>query len=239
MKRLAAGLALLGMMANVFASDEQPLAGATLLLIGESHMSINGYLVSNLPDELVAQGAKVFSYGACGASAGDWLKVKSVPCAATRVDTGTIKERPADVASTQLIGSLIDKHHPDLLVIIMGDTMASYDNKEIPKSWVWQSVSGLTKEIKTKGTRCVWVGPAWGQDGGKYKKTNARAKEFSDYLSTLVAPCTYIDSLTFSKPGEWKTFDGQHFDKWGYENWAKHITQSITAPDILSTFKHD
>lgn len=235
MKQLLAISTLFFLSQNTYAAP--PLTGHTLLVLGESHMSINNYLVSNLPDELVQQGAKVFSYGACGASAGDWLKTKSVPCAATRVDTGTIKERPADIASTQPIGGLIAKHHPDLIVLIMGDTMASYDNKEIPKSWVWQSVSSLTQEIKSQGIRCVWVGPAWGQDGGKYKKTNARVKEFSDYLSTLVAPCTYIDSLKFSKIGDWKTFDGQHFDKWGYENWAKSITSAIISPEILSTLK--
>lgn len=236
MKKLFAGLSLL-FASGAYASPAQPLAGLNILVIGESHMSISNYLIGNLPDDLVEKGAKVYSYGACGASAGDWLKAKSVPCGATRVDTGPIRERPADIASTQPISSLIEKHHPNLIVLIMGDTMASYDNKEIPKSWVWQSVSSLTHEIKAQGTRCVWVGPAWGQDGGKYKKTNARVKEFSDYLSTLVSPCTYIDSLTLAKAGEWKTFDGEHFDKWGYEHWARGITDAITSPEILQSIK--
>jgi len=38
-----------------------------------------------------------------------------------------------------------------------------------------------------------------------------------------VAPCTYIDSLTFSKPGEWGTTDGQHFTVAGYKSWANAI----------------
>lgn len=237
MSKLLVGVALLALGESAFAVSPPPLTGMTILVLGESHMSINDHLIATLPDELALQGAKIFSYGACGASAGDWLKAKSVPCGAYRIDTGNIKERPADIASTQPIGNLINKHHPNLIVLVIGDTMASYDNKEIPKSWVWQGVSALSKEIKTQGTRCVWVGPAWGQDGGKYKKTNARAKEFSDYLSTLVAPCTYIDSLAFSKPGEWKTLDGQHFDKWGYEGWAKGITNAILSPGILPTLK--
>jgi hypothetical protein len=236
MKTLTIGLFMLALSASVFAANTPPLAGRTILVLGESHMSINNYLVSDLPDDLVEQGAKVYSYGACGASAGDWLKTKHVPCAASRVDTGPIKERPADIASTQPIDNLIKKHQPNLILLVMGDTMASYDNKEIPKSWVWQSVSSLTADIKAQGIRCVWVGPAWGEDGGKYKKTNARVKEFSAYLSTIVAPCTYIDSLAFSKIGEWKTFDGQHFDKWGYEHWARSITDAIISPDMLSTF---
>jgi hypothetical protein len=237
MKLLLTGLAILLLGQSAYAANSTPLSGVTILVLGESHMSINNYLVSDLPNDLVEEGAKVFSYGACGASAGDWLKVKSVPCGASRVDTGPVRERPADIARTEPITKLIAKHHPNLILLIMGDTMASYDNKEIPKSWVWQSVSSLTKVIKEDGTRCVWVGPAWGEDGGKYKKTNVRVKEFSDYLSTIVAPCTYIDSLTFSKIGEWKTFDGQHFDKWGYEHWAKSITDALIDPAILNTIK--
>lgn len=157
------------------------LNGVKILLLGESHMAINGFLISSLPDELVQQGAEVFTYGACGASAGDWLTAKSVPCSGYRKDLGPIRERPADIAKTIPIDKLIEKHHPDLLLLVMGDTMASYDNKIIPKSWVWQSVSALTREIKKQGTRCVWVGPAWGEDGGKYQKTNARVTEFSEY----------------------------------------------------------
>lgn len=213
------------------------LAGLTVLVLGESHMSMNDHLISTLPDNLVMQGAHVYSYGACGASAGDWLTSKSVPCSGFRVDDGTVKERPADIARTQPVGTLIDKHHPNLIVLVIGDTMASYGTTPMPKSWIWQGVSSLTKEIKSHGTRCVWVGPPWGKDGGKYKKTDERVKEFSDYLSTLVAPCTYVDSLTFSKPGEWNTLDGQHFDKAGYEKWGKSITDAITSEEILPTLQ--
>ena len=214
------------------------LAGLVVMVIGESHMSLNDHLISTLPDDLAQQGAKVVSFGACGASAGDWLKAKSVPCSGFRIDTGPVRERPADIAATQPIGKLLDKYHPNLLVVVIGDTMASYGTTPMPKSWIWQGVSALTKEIKEHGTRCVWVGPAWGEDGGKYKKTNQRAKEFSDYLSTIVAPCTYVDSLTFAKIGDWKTLDGQHFNRAGYEAWAQGITNAITAPDILSTIPH-
>lgn len=213
------------------------LAGLVVLVIGESHMVFNNHLITTLPDELAAQGAKVVSFGACGASAADWLVQKKVTCTGFRVDTGPVRERPADVSFTQPIGKLIDKHHPDLIVVVIGDTMASYDTTPMPKSWIWEGVSGLTKEIKSHGTRCVWVGPVWGEDGGKYKKTNARAKEFSDYLSTLVAPCTYVDSLAFSKIGEWKTDDGEHLLKHGYEGWAKGITEAIVSPAILPTLK--
>lgn len=214
------------------------LAGLTVLVLGESHMSMNDHLISTLPDNLVMQGAKVYSYGACGASAGDWLTAKSVPCSGLRVDDGPVRERPADIARTEPVTSLLDKHHPDLVLVVIGDTMASYGTTPMPKSWIWQSVSALTKELKSHGTRCVWVGPPWGKNGGKYNKTDARVKEFSDYLSTLVAPCTYVDSLTFSQPGEWNTLDGEHFDKAGYENWGKAITDALISDEILPTLQH-
>lgn len=234
MRRLLAGLTLLLLNQGAFAATTQPLSGHTLLLFGESHMVIYDHLISTLPDELVRQGAKVFSYGACGATPSYWLTTKSVSCSASRIDDGPVRERPADIARTQPIGTLIDKHHPDLVVLIIGDTMASYGSDTMPKSWIWQEVTSLTKEVKAHGTRCVWVGPAWGQEGGRYKKNNARVKEFSDYLSTIVAPCTYIDSLTFSKMGEWGAPDGQHLDGAGYEGWAKGISNAVASPAIWS-----
>lgn len=232
------GYFLLLLSTSAFAS--QPLAGLTIIVIGESHMSFKNELITTLPDSLTDQGAKVYAYGDCGASAGDWTKNKAMPCGAFRKPGGKVRQRPSDVARTVPVEKLIKKIHPDLLIVIIGDTMASYDNKIIPKPWVWKGVSSLTKMIKKSGTRCVWVGPAWGKNGGPntYKKNNERAKVFSDYLSTLVAPCTYIDSLKLSKIGDWKTRDGQHFDLAGYEAWGKGITSVLISPKILSTLEH-
>ncbi len=52
------------------------LAGMTLLVLGESHMSLADHLMEPLHDNLTRQGAIVHSIGACGASAGDWLITK-------------------------------------------------------------------------------------------------------------------------------------------------------------------
>lgn len=242
MRLLLAGLTLSLLSAGAYAGTGAALDGYTVLLLGESHMvpmDDNKQLIGALPEELVRQGAKVYSYGACGASAGDWLISKPVNCGGIRVNTDTIRYRPKDAAKTKPIGELIKLHQPNLIVLVIGDTMASYDNKEIPKKWVWDGVSALTREIKSSGTRCVRVGPAWGENGGpdEYKKRNKRAKEFSDYLSTVVAPCTYIDSLAMSREGEWKTIDGQHLDTPGYQGWARGITKAITSPAILPTLK--
>ena len=237
MRSLLAGSALLLICECACADEALPLSGMNILVLGESHMVIYNHLIATLPDELVRLGAHVYAYGACGASAADWLRVRPVSCSASRIDDGTIRERPADIASTQLASALIEKHHPNLVMVIIGDTMAGYGKKQISKSWVWQEVSALTKAIDSQQVRCVWVGPTWGEDGGEYKKTNARAKEFSDYLSTIVAPCAYIDSLKFSQIGEWKTTDGQHLDRWGYANWAHAIAGALTSSEILQQIK--
>jgi lysophospholipase L1-like esterase len=237
MKMLPAVLALLLFSRSSCAASELPLKGETLLVIGECHMAIRGVLISYLPDLLVGQGAKVFSYGAWGAKPSAWLKTEPVPHSAFRIDDGGVRERPSDIARTQPVGELIDKHKPDLVVLIFGDTMESRGSKTMPKSWIWQEVTALTRVIKEKGTRCVWVGPPWGEEGGRTHKTNAQLQEFSDYLSTIVAPCIYVDSLTFSKKGEWLTHDGEHFNAAGYENWAKGISDAISSPEVLQMLK--
>ena len=59
------------------------LAGMTLLVLGESHMSLADHLMEPLHANLTQQGANVHSIGACGASAGDWLVLHGVRRAAS------------------------------------------------------------------------------------------------------------------------------------------------------------
>ena len=75
--------------------------------------------------------------------------------------------------------------------------------------------------------RASGIGPPWGTEGGTSKKTFARVKELSNYLSTLVAPCRYIDSLDFSKPGEWPTYDGEHLTVDSYKIWGGDIAGEV------------
>lgn len=240
MRKLLTGLTMLAMFFSsqgAYANGSQPLAGVTAVILGESHMSIKGQLITTLPDDMIQLGAKVYAYGACGATPSAWVKKKSAYCSAFRINSGPVRNRPTDIATTQSIGNLITTEKPNLIIVVEGDTMGSYDQKALLKSWIWDEVSALTKEIKSYGTKCVWVGPVWGQEGGKYIKNNVRVKELSDYLSTIVEPCTYIDSLTFSKINEWKTIDGQHLDSEGYVHWAHGITNAITSPEILQSIK--
>ena len=204
------------------------LAGLTILVIGESHMSLADHLSEPLDAKLTQQGAIVHSIGACGASAGDWLITKKVDCGAEQRGTNKIQIKGRD-ATTTPISELIAKDKPDLVLIVIGDTMASYDKPSFSKTWVWQQTTGLTKAIGETGTQCAWIGPNWGTEGGKYGKTYARVKQISAFLSVNVAPCSYVDSLKFSKPGQWSTTDGQHLTAQGYKLWGSAISTELEA----------
>ncbi len=217
------------------------LAGLTVLMIGDSHMATKGYLISTLHDDLMQQGAKVYSYGSCGTPSGAWMKAGKTACgAAFRLNDGPVRERQGEAAVTRSLPDLVNEVHPNLIVVINGDTMAGYKNPTMPKSWIWGEVSTLTKGIAATGASCVWVGPAWGSEGGKYGKTFARTKELSDYLADIVSPCVYISSLNMEKPGEWATIpgDGQHYTYSGYQSWGDAIAKQIVSSDVLQKIKH-
>lgn len=216
------------------------LAGLTVLMIGDSHLTTEGFLISTLHDDLMQQGAKVYSFGACGTPAGVWMKRVQPPCgSAFRLDDGPVRMRMGEAGITTPLPELVKKYHPDLIVVVNGDTMAGYKDPTLPKSWIWEQVSTLTKGIKASGASCVWVGPTWGTEGSnKYGKNYARVQEMSNYLSEIVSPCIYLDSLKMEKPGEWDTIDGQHLTETGYQAWGTAITQEIVSADVLSKIKH-
>jgi hypothetical protein len=203
------------------------LAGLTILVIGDSHMAEPEYLISRLHDALAARGAVVHSYGACGLPAGDWMKKKRSMCgAATRGATGKVEVFPGKDGFTTPYAELNRALKPDLVVVVIGDAMGDYMKPEIPKAWIWQQVTALTKGIRESNTPCIWVGPPWGT-GGRFGKSYERVAQYSAYLSDIVAPCRYVDSTTFSKPGDWATVDGLHFTAPGYLAWSEAIAQAV------------
>jgi hypothetical protein len=212
------------------------LAGLTVLVLGESHLSTVNSLAEPLNANLTRQGAIVRSIGACGANAGDWLTTKKVECGAELRGTNKIQIKGRD-ATTIPVDELIAQDKPDVIVLVIGDTMATYQEPAFPKAWAWKNVTSLTKAIAATGTACVWVGPAWGQAGGRYQKTEARTRLMSQFLASNVAPCTYIDSLTLSKPGQWVTTDGQHFTVAGYKAWANALGDALAKlpPEAVSS----
>jgi hypothetical protein len=200
-------------------------------------MVTSGYLISTLHDSLLEQGAAVDSYGMCGANAGDWVYPSTVSCGkAQRLGKAAPEiDRKAGTPTYQ-VDALIAKTHPNLIVIEMGDTMAGYGQKDFPQAWIYQQVHALTGRIAAQNVPCVWVGPPWGSEGSSYHKTFDRVKQMSEFLSTAVAPCRFIDSTQFTKPGEWPTIDGQHLTSTGYRAWAADIAKSLdqVAPQLAA-----
>lgn len=214
------------------------LAGLSILVIGDSHMATNGYLISGLHDELSRAGAAVYSYGACGVPAGAWMTRSASFCGgAVRIGNGAVEELTGAAAATTPLPELVRRHKPDLVVVVAGDTMAGYGQNAMPKNWIWQQVTTLSKGIASAGVGCVWVGPPWGSEGGRFAKTYARVREVSDFLSGNVAPCIYVDSLAMAAPGAWKTIDGQHLDGAGYRAWGSAIAAAIESPAVFTRIR--
>lgn len=209
-------------------SSVAALAGLSLIVIGESHMATPHYLMNPLHEQLTEQGAMVHSIGVCGASPSKWVNVGTTDCGRSdRVGKDAAVEVLGN-SSTIAIKDVIAKDKPDALVVVIGDTVGSYEQPEYPKSWANQEVSTLTKLIKETGVKCYWVGPAWGQPK-RFNKTPELVQRANAFLKENVAPCTYIDSTSFSQPGDWKTIDGQHFTSKYYNSWAEGIVNAIVS----------
>ena len=59
----------------------------------------------------------------------------------------------------------------------------------------------------------------------------------SKFLAANVAPCSYIDSLAFSKPGQWATIDGQHMTATGYRTWSNEINKALLQTAVIKDAK--
>ncbi|GBQ40115.1 SGNH/GDSL hydrolase family protein [Komagataeibacter europaeus] len=189
------------------------LAGLTLLIIGDSHVTFKDSLLSVLPDEFTKQGAKVVTYGVCSSTAADWV-----------VPNPNMKP-----ASPPPISSLIEKWHPNVVMVVLGDTMAAYGQNAMSKDWVDEQVKTLTYAIGK--TACIWVGPTWGQFSPRYGKTDQRATEMATFLKGEVAPCTYVDGTALLKQGSVNTIDGIHATPDSYKVWGDAIVQA-TLPEL-------
>ncbi|MFC4279100.1 SGNH/GDSL hydrolase family protein [Achromobacter aloeverae] len=203
------------------------LAGLTILVVGDSHLGYPGYLIDTLQDNLLANGAKqVHTVGVCGSTPADWLTATPGTCGgAERIGKSPMVRK--ETISTTPISQLLATDKPDLVIVVMGDTMGGYGKDVFPKTWAWQQTTGLTKAIAANKTACVWVGPPWGSPGGKYNKTFGRVQQVSSFLATNVAPCEYIDTTKMSKPGEWGSTDGQHLTTTAYKAWGKDISDAL------------
>jgi hypothetical protein len=200
------------------------LAGLVILAIGDSQMM---NMLSNLHSQLQDNGATVYSYAMCGSTAADWTAPSTASCG-----TGMHLDKASVVFDQKThpgwnISQLIAQHHPNLVIVELADTMAGYGTAQMDVPWIRSQVTGLTGKIAANKISCVWVGPAWGQDTAPYNKTVTRVTEMSKLLASSVAPCAYIDSTTFSRPGEWQTRDGGHLQPDAYRKWSRDISDAV------------
>lgn len=206
------------------------IAGLSILIIGDSHLATPNYLIASLHDNLTRQGAKVHSIGVCGIQPKDWTISAAGDCGgAERIGNQPARRMQPGQVFTTPVAQLIATERPQLVLVVMGDTMAAYKQTDFPMNWAWQQVTALSRSIGSTGTQCAWVGPAWGQEGGEFGKTYARAQLMSRFLKTNVSPCTFIDSLTMSSRGQWSTIDGQHFTSGGYQAWGNAIAKAVAG----------
>ena len=205
------------------------LAGFVMLIVGDSHIAATGFFNEALQDALVAQGAQVHSFGVCGAAAADWLNPVPIVCGRGEKHNA----QPARIETQRDLRGwslplLLHRYNPNLVVVELGDTIAGYGIlPTLPRDLIADQVHNLLIPIKARNLPCIWIGPPWGTEGGPYKKTFHRVKEVSDYLSQIVAPCRYVDSLKFSQPGQWPTRDGVHLTEQSTETWDKYLVSSI------------
>jgi hypothetical protein len=204
------------------------LAGLVVLVIGDSHLASKDCLLGSLQDALINQGAIVHSYGVCGSQPNDWVKQTELPCGSGErhnADEPIIDKSPK--VRTWSLEKLIDQRHPNLLIVELGDNMGGYGVlPALPKDWISFEVQEMLKPIEAHHLPCIWVGPPWGSEGGPSNKTFARVQELSSYLSQIVYPCRYVDSLRFSAPGQWATYDGEHLTPDSYGIWAGNIADA-------------
>ena len=125
------------------------LAGLSILLIGASHLASPTYLVGPLHDGLVAQGAHVHSIGICGTTPSEWAQVTVGTCGGVeRVDRSPPKVLISKAAKTTPLRDLVKTDKPDMVIVVMGDTLANYANKgSFDKSWVNKEVWSITHEL--------------------------------------------------------------------------------------------
>lgn len=209
------------------------LAGLSILVVGDSHIAAPAHLMTPLHDALLAKGAQVRTVGVCGSHPGDWVAARPGACGGAERIGRQAAHVHGSAARTRPIGELIREADADVVVIVMGDTMANYDKPAFAKSWAWQQVSSLTRAIAATPAKCVWVGPPWGTEGGMYGKTYARVEMVSRFLAVTTAPCDYIDSLTFTRRGGWSTLDGQHLTDSGYRAWSQAIVGALEKAPAL------
>jgi hypothetical protein len=204
------------------------LMGIKILMLGASHLATPGYFGTVLHNQLADQGAIVHTVAVCGAFPSHWATPADGSCGSLeKIGNTPADYRVGKTPKTKSYTELVASDAPNLVILVMGDSVANYAGPFMDKKWASQEISKLTSVVGESKVACVFIGPPWGTEGGKSKKTHARTKEANEFLKNSVKPCTYVDSLKMSKPGEWATTDGMHLTQKDYKEWAARTLQEI------------
>ncbi len=189
------------------------LAGLTILMLGDSHFATQGYLVTTLQDALIQQGAKVVTEAACGAPAGVWTEAGSAPCGtAERVQSGPIKKDHTEARPRRPIDELIGRYHPNLDHHRVGRHHGRLRPARPARPVDRRAVSrpdaahpGGQHALRLDRARLGHRGRALLQDlrPGAGAERLPRAPRWR--------PAATSTRTKFAQPGEWPTFDGQHY----------------------------
>lgn len=211
------------------------LAGLTILMIGDSHLTFKNTLLAGMPEAFVAQGAKVVTYGLCSSKPEDWVDEKPInACGYTkRIGTEHITLSMNKDDAPPNIQSLVQQWHPDAVIVVFGDAMAGYSQSQMPADWIKDQVHALVDNIGS--AKCIWVGPTWGRYNPRYGKTDARTVELAGFLEKETQPCHYIDSTKILSQNSITTEDGLHLTTEDYKKWSTALVKVIDP--LLTTDK--
>lgn len=179
------------------------LAGLSILVIGDSHLRDQNYLLGTLHDELLGRGAKVHTIGVCGSTPADWVTTKAGDCGgAERIDKGTITYTEAS-AKTKPVKQLID---PVGKAQSRGGHHGRHD-------WGLQA---------THLSPCMGLAAGHGVDQGDWRH---RRQVRLGWAGMGQRGRQVRQNL--------RSIDGQHFTPTGYKEWGKAIAKAIaTSPAV-------
>jgi hypothetical protein len=195
----------------------------TILIIGDSHSlgSFGLTLISEINQRI--PNTDIFLYASCGSSPSWWQNMMETHCGYLEANNYGQKEKRKN-NPTPNITSLIEKHHPSLLIIQQGTNLVPF--KEAP---VKEEISGLLGQVHTiaPNIKTIWIGPP---DSRKYPKTKLRST-YSIIKSECIKQKTYafnsLDVTQYPKSSK----DGVHYSGIDGEKeagrWAHIVAQQI------------
>lgn len=204
------------------------LAGVALVVIGENQLANPGYLLTPLHESLQSSGAVVHSMGMCGGYPARWLEGPPTTCgAAERVGNAPAQVDWGERPMWFDLRSVMAQDRPAAVVVVIHETLGSYDRPEVDAESVRYQVRRLADYLAQEKVMCYWVGPGWGEPQKRYHKTPERVQAVAALIREASQPCHFIDTTLFSVPGEWKTINGRDYTAKAYRLWAQAITDAI------------